>query len=109
MVIPFVPAEAGLFVYVDFSSLLPERTFNWEAELSKLFFLHARVVMTPGESQRDMNPGWFRICYAWVSPEVLEIAMERLSRLVAKIRRLDVWTIAKEDTRAFAGVLDPLK
>jgi hypothetical protein len=31
----------------------------------------------------------FRICYAWVSPDVLLIGMERLSRLVAKIRRMD--------------------
>ena len=106
MVIPFVKAEAGLFVYVDFSSLLPEKTYEWEEALGKLFFEHARVVLTPGQSQRDPNPGRFRICYAWVTPQVLEIAMERLSRLVAKIRRSpdDVWDPANE--RMFAGVLE---
>lgn len=88
MVLPFVPAEAGMFVYVDFSSLLPEKTFEWEEKLSDLMF-QIRVVLTPGESQHDATPGMFRICYAWVAPEVLEIAMERLSRLVAKLRRMD--------------------
>jgi aspartate/methionine/tyrosine aminotransferase len=89
MVVPYVHAGAGLFVYVDFSSLLPEKTFAGEKRLSELMFEYARVVLTPGESQRETTPGMFRICYAWVAPNVLEIAMERLSRLVAKIRRLD--------------------
>ena len=88
MVLPYVPAEAGMFVYVDFSSLLPQKTAEWEEKLSDLMF-QIRVVLTPGESQHDHAPGMFRICYAWVSPEVLEIAMERLSRLVAKLRRMD--------------------
>lgn len=43
--------------------------------------------MTPGYSQRDCKPGMFRLCYSWVSPEVLRIAMERLSYVVLQIRR----------------------
>ncbi len=97
MVLPFVPAVAGLFVYVDFSSLLPEKTMEWERRLSQLFIDHARLVLTPGESQRERMPGMFRLCYAWVTPEVLEIGMERLSRLVAKIRRMD-WSDLNETT-----------
>lgn len=89
MVLPFVPAEAAMFVYVDFSSLLPEKTFAWEEKLSELMFRQVHVVLTPGSSQHDTTPGMFRICYAWVPPDVLEIAMERLSRLVAKLRRMD--------------------
>lgn len=89
MVIPFVPAEAALFVYVDFSALLPQNDFEGEAMLRDLITDYAHVVLTPGESQRDSRPGMFRICYAWTPPEVLEIAMERLSRLVVKIRKMD--------------------
>jgi aspartate/methionine/tyrosine aminotransferase len=89
MVIPFIPAEAGIFVYVDFSSLLPERTFEGEARLCSLITDYAHIVLTPGESQRERTPGMFRLCYAWVSPQVLEIAMERLSKLVGKIRKID--------------------
>jgi len=102
MVLPFVPAVAGQFVYVDFSSLLPKRTFEWERRFSRLIFDHARIVMTPGESQRERVPGMFRICYAWVTPEVLEIGMERLSRIVAKIRRMD-WSDLNEST--LSGVI----
>ena len=97
MVLPFVPAEAGMFIYVDFSSLLPEKTMEWESKLSQLIIDYARVILTPGESQNERMPGMFRICYAWTSPEVLGIGMERLSRLVAKIRRMD-WTDLNEVT-----------
>mmetsp|Transcript_23249 Transcript_23249/g.38540 ORF Transcript_23249/g.38540 Transcript_23249/m.38540 type:complete len:497 (-) Transcript_23249:25-1515(-) len=95
MVVPYVPAEAGLFVYVDFSALLPRKDFEGEAMLRDLITDYARIVLTPGESQRDSRPGFFRICYAWTSPEVLEIAMERLSRLVVKIRKMD-WSDLNE-------------
>jgi len=89
MVLPFVPAEAGMFVYVDFSSLLPEKNIEWERKLSRLMIDYGRLILTPGESQRERMPGMFRICYSWVSPDVLRIGMERLSRLVSKIRRMD--------------------
>jgi 1-aminocyclopropane-1-carboxylate synthase len=102
MVLPFVPAEAGMFVYVDFSSLLPEKTMEWEQKLSDLMVEYARLILTPGESQRERMPGMFRICYAWVTPEVLRIGMERLSRLVAKIRRMD-WGDLNETT--LSGVI----
>ena len=97
MVVPYVPAEAGIFVYVDFSSLLPEKTFAWEQKFEDLVFRYARIVLTPGEAQRDPRPGMFRVCYTWISPEVLEIAMERLSKIVAKMRRLD-WDDLNERT-----------
>lgn len=102
IVLPFIPAVAGQFVYVDFSSLLPEKTMEWERRLSQLLIDHARLVLTPGESQRERMPGMFRICYAWVTPEVLEIGMERLSRIVAKIRRMD-WSELNENT--LSGVI----
>jgi aspartate/methionine/tyrosine aminotransferase len=102
MVLPFVPAEAGMFVYVDFSSLLPEKTMEWEAKLSELLIDHGRLILTPGESQRERMPGMFRICYAWVSQEVLRIGMERMSRIVAKIRRMD-WSDLNDTT--LSGVI----
>ena len=73
-----------------------------ERRLSQLLIDHARLVLTPGESQRDGTPGMFRLCYAWVTPEVLEIGMERLGRIVAKIRRMD-WSDLNEST--LSGVL----
>jgi aspartate/methionine/tyrosine aminotransferase len=102
MGLSYVPAEAGLFLYVDFSSLLPEKTVKFETSLSNLMIEHARVLLTPGQSQKDWRPGMFRICYAWVTPEELQIAMARLGRLVEKLRRLD-W--ADLDAESIDGVI----
>jgi 1-aminocyclopropane-1-carboxylate synthase len=112
MVVPHFGAEAGVFVYADFASLMPPSVrssrnrrdqYEWEDEFGRLLFRHARLVLTPGGVQHDPRPGRFRICYGWVSVEVLQIAMERLSRFVAKVRRLD-WEDLNE--RTLSGVLD---
>ena len=87
MVIPYTPARAGIFIYADFSSLLPEQTFEGEARLSSLLLDAARMIMTPGFAQHESKPGMFRICYAFVTLEVLEMAMNRLDKIVGKIRR----------------------
>jgi hypothetical protein len=55
-----------------------KKTFAAEERLSQLMLDHARIVLTPGESQRELN----QACTAsatWVTPEVLEIAMEEWS------------------------------
>ena len=87
MVIPYVPAKAGIFIYADFSSLLPEPTAEGEARFSSLLLDAARIIMTPGQAQHDCKPGMFRLCYAFVTQEVLEMALQRLDKIVGKIRR----------------------
>ena len=84
--IPYVKAQACIFIYVDFSSLLPEPTFEGETKFETLMVDNARIVLTPGHSQRETKPGMFRICYAWVSPDVLEVAMTRLKRVVKDVK-----------------------
>ena len=91
MVIPYIEAKAGIFVYADFSSLLPEQTAEGEARFSSLLVKAGKIIMTPGQAQLDRKPGMFRICYAYVSPEVLAIALQRLDKIVGKIRRCRDW------------------
>jgi len=97
MVVTYTPAGGGIFVYCDFSSIFPEQTFEMESKFRTIVEKYARVVMTPGESQYDRKPGRFRICYAWVTEEVLEIAMERLSYLISKLRKMDWWNEVQEE------------
>ncbi len=84
--IPYVKAQAGIFVHADFSSLLEEATFESEDKFASLVIENARIVMTPGHCQRESKPGWFRICYAWVQADVLELAMARLKRLILDLK-----------------------
>jgi aspartate/methionine/tyrosine aminotransferase len=89
--LPYVDTNAGIFVYVDFSSLLPiNPTPDDEHRLAAIFETCARIVMTPGHAQRDRRPGHFRICYAWVSIQVLSIAMRRIKLVVSAIRGMGI-------------------
>jgi 1-aminocyclopropane-1-carboxylate synthase len=97
MVIPYVKAKSGIFVYVDFSALLPSQTPEGEEKFASLLLDAARIIMTPGQSQKDLKPGMFRICYCFVSLDVLEIAMNRLDKIVGKMRRWD-WENLKADS-----------
>ena len=83
--LPFVEARAGIFLWADFSSLLPEMSWEGEEALVSMFF-EEKVVMTPGQSTRAKKPGMFRICYAWVGPEVLQIAMGRIKAVADKVK-----------------------
>lgn len=84
--VPYVPAEAGIFLYCDFSGLLRDDSFESEDELGRVFEEYGRVVLTPGRSQRDSKAGRFRICYAFVSTEVLGIGMMRIVRICKHIQ-----------------------
>lgn len=101
MVVPHVIPEAGMFVYADFSNLLPSQTPEGEERFAALVQDAARVVMTPGQSMRDPRVGWFRICVAYYPDlEVLRIALERLSRLVLKIKGQGWENISADSVRA---------
>ena len=87
--IPYIPAEAGLFVYCDFSTLFPDNhslSFEWEDRFFDLMANVARIILTPGKCQRETKVGSFRICYAYIGYEILEIAMERMKFVVEYIR-----------------------
>lgn len=86
--VPFVPATAGMFVLCDLRSLLDEPTAKAErAAVQELFDVHG-IVLTPGLAQHASEPGWFRLCYAFVEPAVLQVGLDRLSAFVSKRRQL---------------------
>jgi aspartate/methionine/tyrosine aminotransferase len=103
MNIPYIEASAGIFVYCDFSSLLPENSFYGEAQFSAFLVDVARVVMTPGQSQHDPRPGFFRICYAAITPDALTIAMQRISSIAAHVK-LHGWK-RMENIRSYEDLL----
>ena len=75
--VPYIEAKAGMFVWADFSSLLPENTWEGEEGFTSVCFEEGGFVMTPGQAQRAEKPGRFRICIGWNSIEVLQVGMER--------------------------------
>uniref|UniRef100_A0A0D9WDN6 Aminotransferase class I/classII large domain-containing protein n=1 Tax=Leersia perrieri TaxID=77586 RepID=A0A0D9WDN6_9ORYZ len=78
--------NAGLFVWVDMRWLLvgdgEAATVEGELRLWRRVVEEARVNISPGSSCHCDEPGWFRVCFANMSMETLDVALERLSCFV---------------------------
>ena len=84
--IPYVKASAGMFIYVDLRSLLKDQSFQEEESLASKLFEDVGIILTPGKVCHCPYPGFFRLCFAWVQLDVLEIAINRINGAITKIR-----------------------
>ncbi|PON92168.1 L-threonine-O-3-phosphate decarboxylase [Trema orientale] len=80
-------SNAGLFCWVDMRHLLKSNTFEAEMELWKKIVYDVKLNISPGSSCHCTEPGWFRVCFANMSEETLELAMQRLKAFVAEFNR----------------------
>ncbi|RLN29703.1 1-aminocyclopropane-1-carboxylate synthase 7-like [Panicum miliaceum] len=71
--------NAGLFVWVDMRPLLDEATVAGELRLWRQVVAEAKLNISPGSSCHCSEPGWFRVCFANMSLERLDVALQRLS------------------------------
>lgn len=81
--IPYVPAMAGMFVWIDLRQYLQEKTWDGEALLWEKLCYEAKVILTPGSSCHATEPGYFRLCFAWVVPDALIDAVQRIKEHAA--------------------------
>jgi 1-aminocyclopropane-1-carboxylate synthase len=71
-------SNAGLFCWVDMRHLLSSSSFEAEKELWKMIIYKVGLNISPGSSCNCSEPGWFRICFANMTQETLEVAMQRI-------------------------------
>jgi 1-aminocyclopropane-1-carboxylate synthase len=76
------PAESGVFVLLDLRSHLKEPTWEAEHQLWLRILEQANVSLTPGSACRVGEPGFFRLCYAGQPTENVEVAVERIVKLL---------------------------
>jgi aspartate/methionine/tyrosine aminotransferase len=62
--IPFVKADAGLFLWINLSKYLVSPDFKSELVLYQSIFKNARVNFSPGKLFSSQEPGWFRLCFS---------------------------------------------
>lgn len=75
-------SNAGLFCWVDMRHLLTSKTFEAEIELWKRIVYQVGLNISPGSSCHCSEPGWFRMCFANMSEETLDLAMRRIKDFV---------------------------
>nr|CAB3460465.1 unnamed protein product [Digitaria exilis] len=76
--------NAGLFVWVDMRPLLEEATVEGELRLWRKVVEEAKLNISPGSSCHCSEPGWFRVCFANMSVETLDVALQRLGCFTQK-------------------------
>lgn len=90
--IPFVPATSGMFVWLDLRHLLPESVlessdkFASEKALTRILFEEWKILFTPGEAQHAPEPGFYRVCYAYMPIEAVTEAFSRLATFAKQYR-----------------------
>ncbi|KAM0055277.1 putative 1-aminocyclopropane-1-carboxylate synthase [Helianthus debilis subsp. tardiflorus] len=77
-----LPSNSGLFCWVDMSHLLSSNTFEGEMKLWKKIVYEVGLNISPGSSCHCSEPGWFRVCFANMSEETLNLAMKRVKGFV---------------------------
>ncbi|XP_021276619.1 1-aminocyclopropane-1-carboxylate synthase 7 [Herrania umbratica] len=74
--------NAGLFCWMNLCPLLEESTREGELALWKVILNEVRLNISPGSSCHCSEPGWFRVCFANMSEQTLEVALERIHKLM---------------------------
>ncbi|KAH0449501.1 hypothetical protein IEQ34_020193 [Dendrobium chrysotoxum] len=78
--------NAGLFCWVNLGEFLEQRSTEGELNLWKVIVDEVKLNISPGSSCHCSEAGWFRVCFANMSQETLEVALRRLREFAEKIR-----------------------
>ena len=76
--IPYVRADAALFVLVDLRRYLDEATWAGEQHLWRKILDEAGVNLTPGSACHIAEPGFMRLCFAVEPAQTVVGAIERI-------------------------------
>ncbi|XP_042492725.1 1-aminocyclopropane-1-carboxylate synthase 3-like [Macadamia integrifolia] len=75
-------SNAGLFCWVDMRPLLSSNTFEAEIKLWKKILFEVGLNISPGSSCHCSEPGWFRVCFANMEEETLNLSLQRFKAFV---------------------------
>ncbi len=78
--VPVKKAQAGIFVFADFSSYLDKQEYDREQVFWEKVYNELMINISPGHLFGASKPGWFRACYA-IDKESVEEACRRLAKL----------------------------
>jgi aspartate/methionine/tyrosine aminotransferase len=81
--IPYLPPTAGLFVWIDLSRFLPDSDDKPAVRERALYLELVQkfgLLLTPGNSMRNEQPGFFRCVFTAASDDEFVIALQRIEK-----------------------------
>ncbi|XP_028769301.1 1-aminocyclopropane-1-carboxylate synthase-like isoform X1 [Neltuma alba] len=84
MGITCLPSNAGLFCWMNLRSLLKEQTVEGEMKLWRVIVNEVKLNISPGSSFSCSEAGWYRVCFANMDDETMEVALRRIRAFVGK-------------------------
>nr|BCS80019.1 1-aminocyclopropane-1-carboxylic acid synthase [Delphinium grandiflorum] len=78
--------NAGLFCWMNLSPFLETPTREGELAIWDSFLHEVKLNISPGSSCHCSEPGWFRVCFANMSQQTLEVALKRIHDFMEKRR-----------------------
>ncbi|CAI8607590.1 unnamed protein product [Vicia faba] len=78
------PSNAGLFCWMNLKSLLKEETIEEELKLWHVIINEVKLNVSPGSSFNCFEVGWFRVCFANIDDETVEVALKRIRVFIGK-------------------------
>ncbi|KAJ4954111.1 hypothetical protein NE237_030943 [Protea cynaroides] len=76
--------NGGLFCWMNLSPFLENPTREGELALWNSIVEEAKLNISPGSSCHCSEPGWFRVCFANMSEQTLEVALKRIHDFMKK-------------------------
>ncbi|KAK1559098.1 hypothetical protein Q3G72_010705 [Acer saccharum] len=77
-------SNAGLFFWMNLGHLLKEQTLEGEMMLWRMIINDVKLNVSPGSSFQCTEPGWFRVCFANMDDETVQVALNRIRAFVCQ-------------------------
>lgn len=77
-------SNAGLFFWMDLRRLMKEQTLEGEMGLWRVIINEVKLNVSPGSSFHCSEPGWFRVCFANMDDDMVEVALQRIRAFVCQ-------------------------
>ncbi|XP_057968685.1 1-aminocyclopropane-1-carboxylate synthase-like [Malania oleifera] len=88
-------SNAGLFLWMDLRPLLKEATVEAETQLWHVIIDEVKLNVSPGSSFHCSEPGWFRVCFANMDDETVQIALRRIRSFVLQSKETETKKTSK--------------
>ncbi|XP_022931369.1 1-aminocyclopropane-1-carboxylate synthase-like [Cucurbita moschata] len=80
--IGYLKGSGGLFLWMDLRHLLKEKTLEAEMTLWRVIINDVKLNVSPGSSFHCSEPGWFRVCFANMDDNTMDISITRIRNFV---------------------------